>query len=48
MCMFPESNATKPLSQSFHLQNSEILQTRMEQRGGGPMKMNFDNFQMQK
>ena len=29
------------------LQNSGILQTRMNQRGD-PMKMNFDNFQIQK
>ena len=29
------------------LQNSGILQTRMNQRGN-PMKMNFDNFQIQK
>ena len=28
-------------------QNSGILQTRMNQRGD-PMKMNFDNFQIQK
>ena len=30
-----------------NLQNSGILQTRMNQRGD-PMKMNFDNFQIQK
>ena len=47
MCMFPESNGTKFWSHSFHLQNSGILQTRMEQRWD-PMKMNFDNFQLQK
>ena len=45
--MFPESNETKIWSQSFHIQNSGILQTRMYQRGGDPMKMNFDNFQIQ-
>ena len=30
MCMFPESNGTKFWSHSFHLQNSGILQTRMD------------------
>ena len=30
MCMFPESNVTKFLTHSFHLQNSGILQTRMD------------------
>ena len=35
------------VSHSFHLQNSGILQTRISQRKD-PMKMNFDNFQMQK
>ena len=44
MCMFPESNGTKFWSHSFHLQNSGILQTRMDQRGD-PMKTNFDIFQ---
>ena len=47
MCMFSESNGTKFWSYCFHLQNSGIFQTRMNQRGH-PMKMNFDNFQMQK
>ena len=47
MCMFPESNGTKFWSHSFHLQNSGILQTRMDQRVD-PMKTNFDIFQMQK
>ena len=37
MCEFPELNGTKPLSHSFHLQNSGILQTRMGQRGD-PLK----------
>ena len=45
--MFPKPNGTKFWSHSFHLQNSGILQTRMEQRWD-PMKMNFDNFQLQK
>ena len=45
--MFPESNGTKCWSHSFHVQNSNILQTRMDQMGT-PMKMNFDNSQMQK
>ena len=43
MCIFSESNGIKFWSNSFHLQNSAILQTRMDQRGD-PMKMNFDNF----
>ena len=30
MCMFPESNGTKFWSHSFHLQNSDILQTRID------------------
>ena len=47
MGMFPESNGTKFWSHSFHLQNSGILQTRMDQRGD-PMKTNFDIFQIQK
>ena len=38
--MFPESNGTKSCSH-------KILQTRMDQRGH-PMKMNFENFQIQK
>ena len=33
MCMFPESNGTKLWSHSFHLQNSGILQMRMDQMG---------------
>ena len=45
--MFPESNETKFWSHSFHIQNSGILQTRMDQRGD-PVRMNFDNFQIQK
>ena len=45
MCMFPESNGTKFEYNSFHLQNSGILQTRIDQKGD-PMKLNFDNFQM--
>ena len=45
--MFPESNGMKSWSHSFHLQNSGILQTRIGQIGD-PMKINFDNFQMQK
>ena len=49
MCMFPKSNRTKFWSHSFHLQNSGVLQTSMDQRRGGDlMKMNFDNFQIQK
>ena len=47
LCMFPESNRTKFWSHNFHLQNSGILQTRMDQRGD-PMKTNFDIFQIQK
>ena len=47
MCMLPESNGIKFWSHSFHLQNSGILQTRMDQRGDS-MKMNFDIFQIQK
>ena len=38
---------TKFWSNSFHLQNSCILQTKMDQRED-TMKMNFDNFQIQK
>ena len=38
MCMFPELNGTKFWSHICHLQNSCILQTRMDQRGD-PMKM---------
>ena len=45
--MFPELNGTKFRSHSFHLQNSGILLTRMDQRGD-PMKMNFEIFQIQK
>ena len=40
MCMFPEPNGTKSCSH-------KILQTRMDQRGH-PMKMHFENFQIQK
>ena len=47
MCMFPKSNRRKFWSHSFHLQNSEILQTRMDQRWD-PVKTNFDIFQIQK
>ena len=43
VCMFPEMNVTKSESHSFHLQKSGILQTRMDS-----MKMNFDNFQIQR
>ena len=45
--MCSESNGTKFWSQSFHLQNSGLFQTKMDQRGV-PMKMNFENFQIQK
>ena len=45
--MFPESNGTKFWSHSFHLENSGILLTRMDQRGG-PHEMSFDIFQIQK
>ena len=44
MWMFPESNET---NHSFHLQNSGILQIRINQRED-PMKTNFDIFQIQK
>ena len=47
MCVFPESSATQSWFHRFHLQNSSIFQTRMNQMGD-PMKMNFDIFQMQK
>ena len=47
MCMFPESNGKKFWSRSFHLQNSGVLQIRMDQKAD-PMKINFDNFQIQK
>ena len=47
MCMFPESNGIKFWSYSFYLQNSSILQTRIDQKED-PMKMNFENFQIQK
>ena len=47
MCMFPESNGIKLWSYSFHLQNSGILQTRIDQRGN-PMKINFDILQILK
>ena len=33
MCMFPESNGRKFWFHSFHLQNSGISKTRMNQRG---------------
>ena len=42
-CMFPESNGTKFRSPSFQLQNSGILQTRVDQRGY-LMKIDFENF----
>ena len=32
MCVFPESNETKFWSQSLHLQNQGILQTRKDQK----------------
>ena len=47
MCIFPESSETKFWSHSFYIQNSGILQTRMDLRRN-PIKTNFDNFQMQK
>ena len=47
MCMFPEWNAIKFWSHCFHLQNPGILQTRIDQMGR-PMKIIFDNFQIQK
>ena len=47
MRMFPELNGTKFWSPSFHLKNSGILKTRMDQRGD-PMKTNFNIFQIQK
>ena len=34
MSIFPESSRPKFRSHSFHLQNSGILQTRMDQKGG--------------
>ena len=45
--MFPESNVTKFWSHSFRLQNSGILQTRID-REEDPMKINFDIFQLYK
>ena len=45
--MFPVLNGTKFWSHSFHLQNSGILQTRMDQRGD-PIKTNFGIFQIRK
>ena len=45
MYMLPELNVTKSLSHSFHLQNSGILQAKMDQRGDS-MKINFENLQM--
>ena len=45
--MFPEWNAIKFWSHCFHLQNPGILQTRIDQMGR-PMKIIFDNFQIQK
>ena len=47
MCMFPESNGTRFWSHSFHPENLDILQTRMNQKED-PMKTNFDIFQIQK
>ena len=47
MCLFPESNGTKFWSHSFHLQNSDISQTRMDQKED-PTETNFDIFQIQK
>ena len=47
VCMFPELNGTKFRFHSFHLRNSGILQTRIDQREDS-MKMNFDIFQIQK
>ena len=43
MCVFPESNGTKFWSHSFHLQNSGILRTRMDQRDG-PHENEFWHF----
>ena len=45
--MFPELKGTKFWSHSFHPRNSDILQTRMDQKGD-PMKTNFHIFQIQK
>ena len=45
--MFPESSATLFWFHSFHLRNSNIFQTRMNQTGE-PMKINFDIFQIKK
>ena len=44
--MFPESKGIKFWSHSFQLQNSAILQDRVDQRGDS-MKMSFNNFQIQ-
>ena len=45
--MFSELNRRKFWSHSFYLQNSGILQTKMDQ-SGDPVKMNVVNFQIQK
>ena len=47
MCISSELNETKSYCHSFHLQNSYILQT-IKGQSGDPMKINFDNFQMEK
>ena len=41
--MFPELNGTKFCSRSFHLQISDILQTRTDQ-SGDHMKINFGQY----
>ena len=41
--MFPESNGTKLCTRSFHLQISDILQTRTDQ-SGDHMKLNYDKY----
>ena len=42
--MFSESNGTKFWSHSFHLQNSGILQTRMNKKGDGAHENEFRHF----
>ena len=43
MCMFPELNGVKFCSRSFHLQISDILQTRTDQ-SEDHMKINFGQY----
>ena len=43
--MFPESSGTKFWSHNFHIENSGILQTSMDQRVDS-MKINVDIFQL--